>query len=129
MPEHKNYGLSEYELDLMKFIWDSEHPLSFAELMNYCNKKKNYNWAKTTLHTYLTRLIQKGVLSCDKSLHKHLYAPKLTEQELSHLYAEQFVREAYNGSIKDLLLSFTYNTPLSKEEIAELQTILDNNLS
>lgn len=129
MNEFNSYGLSETEYELMKYIWASDHALTFAEILNYCNNEKKYHWAKTTLHTYLTRLIQKGVLSCDRKRARHLYFPQISEEELAHIYASQFVNDCYNGSLKDMILSFTYNTSLSKEEINELKKILDDNLS
>ena len=124
-----HYGLSEIEYDLMKMFWASDHPLPFAEVLNYCNNEKDYGWAQTTLHTYLTRLIRKGVLHSDRKGYKKSYRPELTEAELSHLYAGHFVEQSYGGSIKNLLVSLTYNTQLSREEVSELQKIREDNLN
>lgn len=127
MSDSNYYGLSEMEYELMKFIWSADHVLNFAEILKYCNNELDFNWAKTTLHTYLTRLIQKGVLDCDKRRGRHLYTPKITREELASSYANKFVDTYYNGSLKDLVLSFTYKTPLSKDEVRDLQKLLDEN--
>lgn len=123
------YGLSEIEYEFMQFFWACNKPVSFAEVMHYCNEEKKHSWAQTTVHTYLTRLIQKGVLTSTRKGYKRSYKAQVSEAELSHAYASQFVAEAYDGSIKNLLLSLTYNTKLSREEARELHQILDDHLS
>lgn len=113
----------------MQFIWDSNHPLSFFEIFYHCNDVLHLNWAQTTAHTYLTRLIQKGVLASDRKGYKKLYYAKLSEQELSHVYANRFVEESYRGSIRNLLASLTYETSLSPEEVEELKQLLDSSMT
>ena len=56
------YGLSEIEYELMQLFWQSDKELFFAEIVRYCNEQKGHDWAQTTIHTYLSRLIQKMYL-------------------------------------------------------------------
>ena len=56
------YGLSKMEYNLMKYFWNTNAPVSFSEVEKYCNTKLHYGWAQPTLHTYLTRLVKKGIL-------------------------------------------------------------------
>lgn len=121
------YGLSELEYALMQYFWKNNHSLSFAEVLDYCNNELHYNWAKTTLHTYLTRLIKKGVLHFERKGYRHSYYPELTEQELAHKYATNFVDSSFGGSLSNLLISLTYNAELSDSDIEELKKIIDNN--
>lgn len=123
------YRLSETEYLLMKFIWGSNHPLSFFEIYYYCNEELHLDWAQTTAHTYLTRLIKKGILACDRKGYKKLYYARLTEEELSHTCANEFVKEYYHGSIRSFLASFTYEENLSLEEVEELKQLLDSKAS
>lgn len=53
------YGLSELEYQLMQLFLENKEPIGFSEVIHYCNDVKHLNWAATTLHTYLTRLIAK----------------------------------------------------------------------
>lgn len=126
---HTYYGLSELEYELMQYLWKSNHSLSFAEILDYCNNELHYDWAKTTLHTYLTRLIKKGVLHFDRKGYRHSYYPELTEQELAHKYATDFVDNSFGGSVSNLLISLTYNTELSDSDIEELKKIIDHKVS
>ena len=109
------YGLSKMEYNLMKYFWNTNAPVSFSEVEKYCNTELHYGWAQPTLHTYLTRLVKKGILHSEGKGYKckRSYYPELTEQELAHKYATDFVDNTFNGSISDLLVSLTYNTKLS----------------
>lgn len=123
-----HYGLSDTEYILMHFFWSSSYPLSFSEILNYCNNELHLDWAQTTVHTYLTRLIQKGVLTAKRDGYKKFYYATSTEQELSSTFANRFVKEVYGGSLKNFLLSFTGEAKLSKAEVEELKHLLDSNL-
>lgn len=123
------YGLSKMEYNLMKYFWNTNAPVSFSEVEKYCNTELHYGWAQPTLHTYLTRLVKKGILHSEGKGYKckRSYYPELTEQELAHKYATDFVDNTFNGSISDLLVSLTYNTKLSESDIEELKNIINNN--
>lgn len=119
------YDLSKMEYNLMKYFWNTNAPVSFSEVEKYCNTELHYGWAQPTLHTYLTRLVKKGILHSEGKGYKckRSYYPELTEQELAHKYATDFVDNTFNGSISDLLVSLTYNTKLSESDIEELKNI------
>ena len=121
------YGLSKMEYNLMKYFWNTNAPVSFSEVEKYCNTELHYGWAQPTLHTYLTRLVKKGILHSEGKGYKckRSYYPELTEQELAHKYATDFVDNTFNGSISDLLVSLTYNTKLSESDIEELKNYPD----
>lgn len=111
----------------MQLFWSNDRPLPFSDVVRYCNEEKGHDWAQTTIHTYLTRLIEKGVLLSNRKGYKRSYYAAVSEAELSHQYATRFVEEAFDGSVKNLFASLTYHTKLSKEEIDELRQLLDSN--
>ena len=59
------YNLSEAEYEIMKFIWEQGDNISFNDIMEY-TQKKGHTWKKQTVQTFLTRLIDKGVLKAEK---------------------------------------------------------------
>ena len=124
------YGLSKMEYELMKFFWDNKYPVSLAEALKYCNTELHYGWSSSTLSTYLARLVKKNILHSEGKGYrcKRSYYPKLTEEELAHKYATDFVDNTFNGSISNLLVSLTYKTKLSESDIEELKNIINNNL-
>ena len=121
------YGLSKIERDLMRFFWNAGRPLTFHEIQAHCIGM-NYGWAKTTLHTHLTRLMKKGLLEVGAVEKKRTYYAELTERELIHRYADSFVKDSFGGSIRKLLLSLTYHTKLSRSEVDALKKILDDSV-
>lgn len=66
------YGLSKMEYNLMKYFWNTNAPVSFSEVEKYCNTELHYGWAQPTLHTYLTRLVKKGILHSEGKGYKLL---------------------------------------------------------
>ena len=40
-------ALSDIEFELMLFFWDLENPVTFAEILRFCNEEKKWDWAKT----------------------------------------------------------------------------------
>lgn len=131
------YGLSKMEYELMKFFWNNKYPVSLAEALKYCNTELHYGWSSSTLSTYLARLVKKNILHSEGKGYrsegkgyrcKRSYYPQLTEEELAHKYATDFVDNTFNGSISNLLVSLTYKTKLSESDIEELKNIINNNL-
>lgn len=121
-------GLTSIEYEIMSYFWEREEPIYFSEILSYFNDVKKKNWAKTTLHTYLTTLIRKGLLSSDKAEYKHSYTAAITKEELARIVSHKFIDRSFNSSLKSFLISFTESTPLTPEEIEELHQILDSML-
>ena len=78
----------------------------------------------------MARLVKKNILHSEGKGYrcKRSYYPQLTEEELAHKYATDFVDNTFNGSISNLLVSLTYKTKLSESDIEELKNIINNNL-
>ena len=74
------YNLSEAEYEIMKFIWEQGDNIGFNDIMEY-TQKKGHTWKKQTVQTFLTRLIDKGVLKAEKVGNKRYYSPSTTETE------------------------------------------------
>ena len=49
----------------------------------------------------------------------------LSREEFSALQSEEFVEEAFDGSLPKLLTAFTFRKKLSNEEIDQLQQLID----
>ena len=71
--------LGEAELEIMQVIWDAETAVS----SNYILKKLQglRKWQLSTLMTSLTRLADKGFVSCDRSTGTNLYSWLISEKE------------------------------------------------
>ena len=106
----KNYRLGDMELEFANLIWENE-PISSGGLVQLCEQK--FSWKKSTTYTMLKRLCDKGIFQNNSEW--------FTKQ------SEGFVEETFNGSLPQFLVAFTRRKKLSKQEIAEIQKIIDQN--
>ncbi len=124
MPQQ--YGLSEAELLIMDMIWSYDRPFLFSEIMDYLSTKENKTWKKQTLHTYLTRLIKKGVLVSFGNGRKHSYKSALSKEEYIQQWTRKFIDESFEGSLGKFILALSGNCRnLSQEDLNELRDFLE----
>lgn len=120
---HKNLGLSDMEFELMTFFWDRSVPVTFAEILHFCNEVKHWDWVKTTAHTYLTRLMKKGLVDKDDSGKRRVYFAKISREEFTGQFVQGLLDSSF--SVQNLLLSLAPNVHLSRGDVEELYQILD----
>jgi len=111
-------SLSGSEKEIMEVIWGLEGPVTTALLLDRFSHK---GWKIQTLSTFLTRLVEKGVLRMEKRGKSNVYAPALSPAEYRRREARQVVEELYHGSLPDFLTAFYGGQSVSPEELAELR--------
>lgn len=116
----KNYKLGDMELEFANLIWENE-PISSGGLVQLCEQK--FSWKKSTTYTMLKRLCDKGIFQNNSGN----VVSVLSKQEWFTKQSEGFVEETFNGSLPQFLVAFTRRKKLSKQEIAEIQKIIDQN--
>ena len=112
--------LGAVESRFADIIWEHE-PLTSTELVKLAAQA--LNWKKSTTYTVLKRL-------CDRGIFQNLsgtVTSLLSKGELAALQSEQFVAEAFSGSLPAFLTAFTSRNKLSEEEVAQLQAPIDQN--
>ena len=118
------YNLSEAEYEIMEKIWKSKCMLKFSDKKQYLSEK-GHECKKQTVQTFLTRLIEKGVLKAQKEGHCRLYYPAMSEEEYISKWTKNIVKNAFGNSLKEFLVAFTGGKKLTKEEAAELHDFLE----
>ncbi len=114
------FTLSQTEQDIMGLLWQKKKWLSAADFWDYFNSNGKI-CRRQTIHTYLTRMEEKGLLV--KNEKKYMYA--FTEDEFEQRKAKELLDTMYNGSLKKLIVALTGNKKLSSEEADELKRYLD----
>ena len=99
----KNISIGDAELEIMKVIWKAKEPITSLDIGKEVEDK---GWKKTTIATFLTRLVEKGVLSADKQGKLYYYTPLITEKEYRKLQTKNLIKTLYNGSVRDFAVSF-----------------------
>ena len=113
--------LPDAELEVMQIIWALEPPVTAAEVQQHADK----DWKTTSVLTFLSRLCDKGFLSCTKEGRQNLYAPLISESDYRQRESVGFVRRLCGGSIKNLVASLSDAGALTENDIDELRAFLD----
>lgn len=115
-------SLSESEMEIMQIIWRSGTPMTTASLLNLFAHK---GWKAQTMSTFLTRLVDKGVLGAERRGKTNYYSPILTEAEYHSQEARHLVDVKYHGSVMDFLAAFYGGEKLTREEADSLKSWFD----
>lgn len=114
----KQYKLGEMEVQFAQLIWKHE-PVSSRTLTELCVEA--FDWKRTTTYTMLRRL-------CDRGLFQNIsgtVTALMSEAEFRAGQGEQFLNEAFEGSLPQFFAAFTRRNKLSKKEIYEIQQLID----
>lgn len=74
-------SISESEWQVMKIIWN-DPPQTLQEILE---KLKHTDWSKTTIQTYIARLVKKGALSTKRQGKGYLYYPRPHSKNVNQL--------------------------------------------
>ncbi len=114
--------LSKTEYRIMEYFWSIENQYTFGELMKYFNEEENKNWKKQTLNTFLSRLIDKGLLEREKEGTKAYYRAKVTKVQFKQNKAKAILEECYEGKISHFIAALTGNNTITSVDEQELIT-------
>lgn len=113
--------ISESELQVMKLLWITS-PLTSDEIIRGLSLK--HNWSGQTIKTFITRLVNKGMIGYEKKGRAYNYSPLYSKDEYVKLENRVFLRKVYDGALSLLLTNFLEEKDLSLEQIEELECIL-----
>ena len=116
----RQVSISESEWQVMKLIW-SDPPQTLPELLD---KLSGTAWSKTTIQTYLARLVKKGALTTRRQGKGYLYYPAVSEEACQLAEGRDFLGRVYDGSLSKMVLGFVRGGQLSPEELAELKALM-----
>lgn len=114
----KQYILGEMEQKFADIIWANE-PVSSRLLTEICEKE--FAWKRTTTYTMLKRLCQRGIFQNSNSTVTSL----MSKNEFGAVQGEQFLSDAFDGSLPQFLVAFTRRKKLSSKEIDEIQNLIN----
>ena len=114
------YKLGEVESAFAALIWDNE-PLTSGQLVELCSDR--LDWKKSTTYTVLRRLCQRGLFQNEGGTVTSL----IGREEFAARQSEEFVDQAFDGSLPKFLAAFTSRKKLSRDEIEQLQRLIDEN--
>ena len=110
--------LGAVEARFADIIWERE-PVTSAELIKLAAAE--LTWKRTTTHTVLRRLCDKGLFQNNNGVVTSL----LSRQEFYALHSKKYVDETFAGSLPAFLVAFTSEKKLTAEEITEIRKLID----
>ena len=109
--------ISDAELEIMRILWREKRPLKVAEFRG--ELEENKGWSKSTTHTLVTRLRDKGLIEPTERYGVARYIPLVMEDDYI-LSEEKNLLEKF-GSAKTLALAMVRNGHLTDSDIEELR--------
>lgn len=110
--------LGAAEARFAEIVWQKE-PVTSSELVKL--GEKELNWKRTTVHTVLRRLCDKGLFRNDGGTVTSL----LSREEFYGKQSRQFVEDTFDGSLPAFLAAFTRGRRLTAAEAEELRRMID----
>ena len=107
---------SEYRFCLI--MWEYE-PVTASELVKLCQEQ--LGWKRTTTYTVIKRLSDRGVLKNENGTVTAL----VSKEEAQTREINELVEEKFQGSVPAFVAAFTKRTDISKEELDEVQRMID----
>jgi BlaI family penicillinase repressor len=113
--------ISPAEWEVLNIVWERA-PVSAPDVA--AALASDTEWHPKTVLTFLTRLVDKGILKVRRDGKLNLYTPKLTREQCVRDESETFLQRVFRGATGPLLAHFVEHADLTDNEIAELQRLL-----
>lgn len=117
--------LSTCEAMIMKVIWDQKKDIAVPQLIDLIQERYQRNYKRTTVVTFLTRLCGKGFISTYRVGRLSYAHPEKDEDEYKARLSARDVDFWFDGKPSSFIAAFCSCQKLSKEEIAEIRSLLD----
>ena len=110
--------LGVIEARFADMIWERE-PVRSSELVKLAAEV--FQWKRTTTHTVLKRLCDKGLFENNKGT----VTCRITREQFYSLQSRKFVEDSFAGSLPAFVAAFTKNQKLTEKELDEVQRMID----
>lgn len=114
----RDMEIGEVQERFANLVWDHE-PIPSGQLVKLCEQE--LNWKKPTTYTVLRKLCEKGLFRNEDGL----VSAVLTREQFASRRSEQFVDNAFHGSLPAFVAAFTAQKGLSSQEAEEIQQMID----
>lgn len=107
---------SEYRFCLI--LWEHE-PIKSGELVKLC--KEQLGWKPTTTYTVIKRLSERGILKNENTVVTSL----VSKDAVQAAEIDELVERTFEGSLPAFIAAFTRHRKLSRNEIDQVQQMID----
>ena len=118
-----NINIGDAELEIMKVVWKADAPIGSAAIGKAVEEK---GWKRTTIATFLARLVEKGALSAERRGKAWCYTPILTAKEYKKSQVKSLIKNLFDGSAENLVAALFEEKQFSDKDIQELRAIFED---
>ena len=108
----------ESEYRFCEILWEHE-PVTSSELVRLCNEA--LEWKKSTTYTVIRRLSERGVLKSEGAVVTSL----ISREDVQSAESAEVVERTFSGSLPSFIEAIARKKNLSKQEVDEIQKIID----
>lgn len=113
-----DFRMGTAEARFAELIWANE-PVTSGQMAKI--SATEFNWKKTTSHTVLKRLCERGIFQNNGGVVRSL----ISREEYYARHSKTYVEETFGGSLPAFLAAFGTGQKLSEQEIDELKKLID----
>ena len=114
----RDMEIGEVQERFANLVWDHE-PIPSGQLVKLCEQE--LNWKKPTTYTVLRKLCEKGLFQNVNGV----VSSVMSREQFAYRRSEQFVDNAFHGSLPAFVAAFTAQKGLSAQEAEEIQQMID----
>ena len=112
------YIMTEAENLLAELIWEKE-PIRSGELVKMAAQR--FGWKKSTTYTVLRKICENDIFQNQAAV----VTSKISKEEYTSRKGEQYLQENHNGYLPKFVAGFFNRKKLSKNDIEELVTLIE----
>jgi predicted transcriptional regulator len=114
---------TDAELAILRTLWE-RGPSTVRAVTNSLNRDRITGY--TTALKLLQIMLDKGLVVRDESNRTHIYRPKFTQEKTQKQLITDLLHRAFGGSAQKLVMQALSTNKASKEELAEIQKLIDS---
>lgn len=123
MNQVKSLKPTESELEILRVLWD-KGTATVREVHEELSVYKDSGY--TTTLKLMQIMFEKGLVVRDDSSKTHIYKANVTREGTQRQLVDKMVDSLFGGSTTKLVMQALGNNAPSKEELNEIQKLLDN---
>ena len=113
-----DFRMGTAEARFADIIWENE-PITSGQLAKI--GLEEFNWKKTTSHTVLNRLCDRGLFKREDGVVTSL----ISREEYYARHSEAYVQENFGGSLPAFMAAFSTRKKLTDKEIDEMKSLIE----
>ena len=115
--------LGDAELEIMLAVWEAGEPVPSSYVQEKLRGRRD--WALPSILTSLSRLVDKGFLSCQKRGKSNWYHPLVSEKDYKAAEGRGRIDRLYGGSFTGMVASLCDGRAIDEDDLAQLRRYLD----